>query len=294
MQTLQDLKRSIESAQDLHGVVRTMKTLAAVNIRQYERAVESLSDYYRAVELGLRAVLLRGESLVRTEMPDQTLVLVFGSDQGMAGRFNEIVADFAIRTVAEERIDHDATTFWAVGMRAANAIQDRFGGPEKTFPLPSSVDFIADSVQEIVLRFERHRHERGESRLLLCSNAPSSGTTYSQRRMFLLPPDREWLEEIERKPWSAKGLPLFTLAREELFSTLIREYLFVSLFRSFASSLAAENAARLAAMQRAESNIQERKDDLSARYHSARQSLITEELLDVISGFEALKEDDSN
>ena len=68
---------------------------------------------------------------------------------------------------------------------------------------------------------------------------------------------------------------------------LVREYLFVSLFRACAESLASENASRLAAMQRAEKNIDELLVDLNRAFHRLRQSGIDEELFDVVSGFEA-------
>jgi len=69
---------------------------------------------------------------------------------------------------------------------------------------------------------------------------------------------------------------------------LIREYIFVSLFKACAESLASENASRLAAMQRADKNIEELLEYLSVTFHRLRQSGIDEELFDVISGFEAL------
>ena len=69
---------------------------------------------------------------------------------------------------------------------------------------------------------------------------------------------------------------------------LIREYLFVSLFRACAESLASENASRLAAMQRADKNIDELLEDLNSTFHRLRQNGIDEELFDVVSGFEAL------
>ena len=69
---------------------------------------------------------------------------------------------------------------------------------------------------------------------------------------------------------------------------LIREYLFVSLFRTCAESLASENASRLAAMQRADKNIDELLENLDGTFHRLRQNGIDEELFDVISGFEAL------
>jgi len=288
MPTLQELKRMIESADDLHGVVRTMKTLAAVNIRQYERAVASLGEYYRAVELGMRAILFGRASLRREATPPQAVALIFGSDQGMAGRFNEVIVDFAAASLADGEGRSRETSIWVMGGRAAGAAEERFGGVEETFALPTSAELITVSVREIVLRFERRRRERGEARLVLFYNHPISGMGYDQSRIGLLPPDRQWLEEIGGRRWPGRCLPFYTVPREELFAALINEYLFISLFRAFAASLAAENAARLAAMQRAEKNIRERQEELTARYHAVRQNLITEELLDVISGFEAL------
>jgi len=75
---------------------------------------------------------------------------------------------------------------------------------------------------------------------------------------------------------------------EPLFSSLIREYLFIALYRAFAESLASENASRLAAMQVAERNIEERLQVLNSQFHQLRQSTIDAELFDLISGFEAL------
>ena len=77
-----------------------------------------------------------------------------------------------------------------------------------------------------------------------------------------------------------------------MFAHLFRQYLFISFYRAFAQSLAGENAARLMAMQAAEKNIIELQDDLQARFREQRQAAITSELLDIISGFEALKEED--
>jgi F-type H+-transporting ATPase subunit gamma len=84
-------------------------------------------------------------------------------------------------------------------------------------------------------------------------------------------------------------LPTFSMNWRRLLSSLIRQYLFISVYRAFAESLAAENAARLASMQAAEKNIEEQLEGLAARYHRRRQSVITEELLDVTAGFEVLE-----
>lgn len=78
--------------------------------------------------------------------------------------------------------------------------------------------------------------------------------------------------------------------RRRAMSRLVQHYLFVSLFRACAESLASENASRIAAMQAAEKNIEERLDELHGVFNQLRQDAITEELIDIVAGFEALSE----
>ena len=78
----------------------------------------------------------------------------------------------------------------------------------------------------------------------------------------------------------------------ELIRRLVREYLFVTLYKICTESLASENLSRLNAMQRAEKNIEELLDEIGHTYHRLRQSSIDEELFDVVSGFTALKKDE--
>ena len=92
-------------------------------------------------------------------------------------------------------------------------------------------------------------------------------------------------------PWPTRPLPEIvggTRAGAKTLRALIREYLFVSLFRACAESLASENASRLAAMERADRNIDELLEEMNGRFHQLRQSGIDAELFDVIAGFEAL------
>ncbi|HAJ27932.1 MAG TPA: F0F1 ATP synthase subunit gamma, partial [Syntrophus sp. (in: bacteria)] len=108
------------------------------------------------------------------------------------------------------------------------------------------------------------------------------------RLLKLLPVDRAWLMNLQRQKWESRTLPLFTMEWEDIFRSMIREYLFVSIYKAFANSLASENASRLAAMQNAEKNIEERLEELHVHFHRQRQMTITEELLDIVAGFEAM------
>jgi len=89
--------------------------------------------------------------------------------------------------------------------------------------------------------------------------------------------------------WPTQILPQIAGGSKATLLTLLSEYLFTSLFKACAESLASENASRLDAMQRAEKNIGDLLEALDKKYHRLRQSSIDEELFDVVSGFEALK-----
>jgi F-type H+-transporting ATPase subunit gamma len=213
--TTASLRRKIGSAGDLQSVVRTMKALAASSIGQYEKSVRALGDYYRTVELGLGACFRKSEPLTLIAEPKTRSAVgaigevVFGSDQGLVGQFNHVVAEFAIQTLAALP---GTPHVWAVGERVHARLADAGLPLAGLFTVPNSVQGV---------------------------------------------------------------------------TPLLREYLFVSLFRACAESLASENASRLVAMERADRNIDELLETLNGRFHRLRQSGIDEELSDVISGFES-------
>jgi F-type H+-transporting ATPase subunit gamma len=289
--TTASLRRKIGGAGDLQSVVRTMKTMAASSIGQYEQSVRALGDYYRTVELGLglcfrgtgSAALMTGE----TRQTDKGAIgaVVFGSDQGLVGQFNDVVADYAARTLAALSAK---LRVWAVGERVHARLADAGLPLMGLFTVPNSVKAITPLVGQILMESET-RSNRGEvTELHLFYNRPTSGAVYTPVSQRLLPLDENWRREIARLPWPTKNLPEVMGGGTATLRALIREYLFVSLFRACAESLASENASRLAAMQRADKNINELLEDLNGTFHRLRQSGIDEELFDVISGFEAL------
>ena len=121
-------------------------------------------------------------------------------------------------------------------------------------------------------------------------NNPETGASYEPRRVQLLPVDLDWLQQLRQRPWPGNTIPAFDQNWDDLFSDLIQEYFFVATHRAFAASPAAENASRLASMQAAERNIEDRLGELAQQYHQRRQSSITSELLDIVAGAEALSD----
>jgi len=291
MQTIESLKRKIQSAQDLLGVVKTMKALAAVSIRQYQKAVESLSEYNRTVEMGLQVVLKNSQGTfapMRSSAEKRMGAIVFGTDQGLCGQFNNIVTTHALGEMNALGIAKENRIVISVGLRAADILEDSGQKVLEILSTPGSTAGITPMVQDITTVLEDWRFKRQIDSMFLYYNEYISGATYRPKTLKILPVDREWLKNLEKKKWESRTLPTFTMDWETIFRALIREYLFVSLYRAFADSLASENASRLAAMQSAEKNIEERLEDLFGQFHRQRQSTITEELLDIVSGFEAM------
>ena len=291
MQTTESLKRRIKSAGDLLSVVKTMKALAAVSIRQYQKAVESLDDYNRTVEMGLQIVLkerLGAMSQSKSRAVKRLGVIVFGSDQGLCGQLNEQISVFTLDHFKETGVKKENRKVLAVGARGADYVEDAGQPVDELMATPSSTAGITPLVQEIIMIIEEWHFRQNVDHFMLFYNDYVSGANYHPYKVQLLPVNRDWLKDLARKKWDSKSLPIFRMDCHRLFSSLIREYLFVSLYRAFAESLASENASRLASMQNAEKNIEEQMQDLHVQFHRTRQMTITEELLDIVAGFEAL------
>lgn len=289
--TTGSLLRQIRSAGDLQSVVRTMKVLAASSIGQYEKSVRALAEYYRTVELGLSACFREsGPAALMQKRKGETAAgtigaIVFGSDQGLVGQFNDVVADYAIKTLAALP---GSPQVWAVGERVQARLADAGLPIMGRFPVPNSVQAITPLVGQIQIESEAHRAKGEYARVYVFHNRPQSGALYEPVSQRLLPLDAPWQQGLAKVRWPTGNRPEVMCGGDATLRALVREYLFISLFRACAESLASENASRLAAMERADKNIDELLENLHGAFHRLRQSGIDEELFDVISGFEAL------
>ncbi len=291
MQTIESLRRKIENAEDLLSVVTTMKALAAVNIRHYERAVESLVEYNRTVEMGLHIVLSAQDGHGVTAKPasyHRLGAILFGSDQGLCGQFNDRIATHALDVLEGRPEQADHTTLLSVGGRTAALLEEARLPAQEILPTPGGLAGITPLVQDLLVHIEHWRADEDIDHVLIFHNRPLGGAMYAPITTQLLPLDLDWLQSLEEERWPSKTLPTFTMEWDRLFAALIRQYMFVALYRASAESLASEDAARMASMQNAERNIEERIEELNRRYHNQRQNQITAELLDIVSGYEAV------
>jgi F-type H+-transporting ATPase subunit gamma len=293
MDTLEDLNRKLEGAKDIKSVVKAMKAMAASNIAQYEMAVRSLSDYHYTITLGIKAYLTAEKIQTIIEKPltkknnDQLVcAIVFGSDLGLVGQFNDLIADFALQSI---RALPGKKEIWVIGERVQALIADSGFTIKKSYPVPGSIDAITPLIQNILIEIEQSREKDHVHEFYFFHNQPKSGPGYDPVMQRLLPLDKQWILDLAGIQWPTNHIPEVTGNPGTTLLALINAYLFVSAFKACAESLAAENASRLEAMQRAEKNVGDMLERLGKKFQGLRQSLIDEELFDVVSGFEALK-----
>lgn len=296
MQSPEGTKRQIESTKDLQSVIKTMKAMAAVSISHYESAVESLEEYYESIEMGFRVLLnhrkIQLDENVRTRS-GKIGAVVFGSDQGMCGQFNNEIYEKAV-TEIREFIDNDAEVrILCAGYRIVPYIESAGLEVHDIISMPSSVEAIVSSVRDVLLIVDEWQ-SKGFAEIYLYYNDKHSGSTYEPTSLRLIPVDMSIIETSTRGDWPSRCIPIFRADFETMLSHLLKQYLFTSLYRAIAESLASENASRLASMQAAEKNVEERLGELKSQYNHRRQSAITSELLDMVGGYEALKDDDDS
>jgi len=292
--TLLDLQRKMSGAEQLASVVHTMKMLAASAIGQYETAVNALADYHHNVELGLLACLRQSGSAITPvkQLPRARIgIIVFGSDQGLVGQYNETLCQHVRDQLASSDADR---TIWVVGERMQGQLQDVGIKTTGCLSVPTSVQAIAPLVVRLLHEMVGMLVANPDGQVWTFHHRPLSGVGYEPVCQHVLPLDAAWHSAMAQKHWPTALPPQIVDALPDTLRALLHEYLFVSLCRACAESLASENASRLAAMQRAEKNIDDLLAGLGHQYHQQRQAGIDEELFDLVAGFEAFRKPDSN
>ena len=172
--TAASLRRKIVSAGELESVVRMMKAMAASSIGQYEDAVRSLDDYYRTVQLGL-VTCFRQSERAQTG-PQEAGAIVFGSDQGLVGQFNDVIAEFVVDAL--EKLQGKKTV-WAVGERIRLRLADTDMQQGEQFILPNSTSAITPLVGQILLMIKKYREQNGIRQIFIFHHRPHSGAIHT-------------------------------------------------------------------------------------------------------------------
>ena len=293
METLELLQRRIATSRDLQSIVRTMKTLSAVTIRRCERASHAVRAYDETVDQGLQ-ILLRDPEVAKAALRASEAaegqgpvgLIVLGSDHGLCGRFNDVAVGAALEDIAE----HGAPfRLAAVGVRTADLLEGAGHPPGVIYSTPGSVAGIRETTGALLALADAWRHDHGILRVRIAHAVQTAEAPARPVAMSLLPVSPAYIRHQASRPWPSRRLPTYTESREVMLARLIREHVFVRIYRALAEAQTSEHASRLAAMQSAERGIRDHLAEMDATYRQRRQEQITTEMLDVVAGATALE-----
>ena len=296
METLDDLKKVLETSESIKQVVSTMKTLSSANIKKYEKAVKMLYAYRSNIELGLQAIMAYGENInenalryFKNSNGDNDLIIVFGSNQGLCGRFNDRVVNF----VYEDILDNlKNTRVITVGERLNMLLSIKNVNIIKNISLPTSIENVSNTIYEILQMVEDEIKLQKSDNVFLYYTSNDDTSNGSLTKDRLIPIDKKVLEKAKNKVWLTNNIPYWQVDTKELLSDLLEQYIFLLLSNALINSISSEQKNRLITLQSAEKNINDLVKDKKLKYNQKRQSIITSELLDVITGYNTSK--DSN
>ncbi len=295
--TLEALNKRIKTTTDLRDIVSTMKMLSSVSIGQYERALHSLTSYGETVRAAFQG-LLKDDSftytpkLVKADNP-KTIAIIVGTDNGLVGRFNRDVVSFAVQDL-KDRGGFQNTQAICVGKRIGLMSESAKIPVTATYAIMNSLKEIASVASMVLLKMtEVMTKNHIDQVLVYYTHKPAEGgQRVVMRQLMPLPIDE--LTRLKQEKWNGRTSPLVTGDREALFRALIHEYLTVVLAHALTASLAAEHYARMVNMQQAEKNIDESLEAMNLTYQQLRQTSITDELIDIVSGAESMKKKKRN
>jgi len=292
---LVEIERHLASMEELQRIVGAMRAIASMRMQEAVRALASVRDYGSALAEAIHdALAIAAEPTHRSggsyggppadaarasawRRPTHRAVVVFASEHGFVGGFNQRL----IEAVESDLLATDALVI--VGSRGAAFAAEHGRATVSTHPLATRLAGIPDTVrileEALLQRIARNEIVRAE---VVYSRHRSNGELVIERRR-LFP-----LELAAARGPRRRLAPLHDLPPRELLERLTSEYMLAQLTEAATEALAAENAARFAAMESARDNVGRRLRTLRLDASRARQEEVTSELLELVTGAQAL------
>ncbi len=290
MASLRDIRKRIKSVKSTRQITRAVKMVAAAKLRRAQDAIIAARPYASTLDKMIAEVMSRTEGgsvahplLVKREVK-KVEVLVLTSDRGLAGGFNANVNRKALKFLVDNASKYAEVTITTIGRKGGDFFRMRGYKMRKDYPgMMNKVTYqgAAEVVDELAGRFLR-----GEIDALFLANNEFV-SAISQRINFsqLLPFETAPATEGE----SAKVDYLYEPSPQAVLDKLVPQALKIKIFRALLDSVASEHGARMTAMENATKNAGEMIGKLTLFYNRTRQAAITKELMEIVSGAEALK-----
>jgi len=293
MASLRDIRKRIRSVKNTRQITKAMKMVAAAKLRRAQDAAVAARPYARTLDNMVAGILGRsgaqalGHPLLESR-PDKKRVAVFAvtSDRGLAGGFNHSISRRVLRFLKEQQEQQEVLLF-TLGRKGNEFFKNRGTPICKDYPgLMSNVSHAA--AQEIAAEVMQRFLDKEVDAVFVCFNEFVSAISQKVRMVQLLPFEPPTVETTAETPDSSTMDPLYEPSRQEVLNHLVPRALSVRLYRALLESVASEHGARMTAMESATNNAGEMLDKLSLFYNRTRQAAITRELVEIVSGAQAL------
>lgn len=291
--TLEQLNKRIQTTTDLRNIVSTMKMLSSVSVAQYARAETGLIQYTETLLDGFKALAVNNGLPVQSkqskhEKNKKALILLIGSDNGLVGVFNKSILMQAEKFMKEQHLSRKETPCICLGRRLCSMAQYQKFHLIHSFPIAHNLSEIADSASNLISLIQETLVKDGIKHVFVFSNVRKSDSTYVHKQQ-LIPVTLPALPQKQKHIWEGKSFPLLSMSSEDFLKSLIHEYIVTLLSKTIISSLASEHFIRMMHMQQSEKNIDESLEEMNLIYAQERQTNITNELIDIVSGANSIK-----
>jgi len=292
--TVQDIKRRLRSVRNTRKITKAMELVAAAKLRRAEARIAALRPYadrMRELMIGTaRATPSRQFPLLKDRDVGTVAILPVTGDRGLAGAFNAQILRRAFALEREARSEGQTARWVVVGKKGRSSLRFRRYEVAQSWvdftdrPEYSDAAAIAHKLAELYI-------EREVDRVVIVYNHYESALTQQVVVEDVLPIPRTALEDEEEKSAyeiALEGDFIYEPEPEEILRRLLPTYLETTVYRALLESAASEHGARMTAMRNASKNAGELIDRLTLDMNRARQAEITQEILEVVAGADAL------
>ena len=295
MASVQDIKRRIRSVRNTRKITRAMELVAAAKLKRAQTRIEDMRPYAdRMLELmagtARASSSVRGLPLLQKREQEQAVAIVpLTGDRGLAGAFNSQILRRAIALERGLRDEGKQVQWVGVGRRGVGSLRFRRFELAGEFTGFTDQPHYADA-QAIAHRVAELYTEEEVDRVILVYNHFESALVQKVTVQDILPLSEDLLEtdDEERSMDAMRGDFIFEPEPEQILERLLPVYVETELYRALLESAASEHGARMTAMRNASKNAGELIDSLTLAMNRARQAEITQEILEVVAGADAL------
>lgn len=291
MASLKDIRMRIESTKNTQQITKAMKMVSAAKLRRAQNNIVNMRPYARGLLQLIAdvAVIERVEHplLAHRENVKKVLLVVITSDRGLCGAFNTNINKFAENYYKDNKKNHEQIDFLLVGRKAIDYFTKRkVQSIDNITKLDKDISYeLAAKVAEKLMNVYLENHY-DEIRLIY--NEFKSAISQAVVCETLLPVDLEKQSFGEQKASSFAADMILEPNSRDVFDKLLARHFAAQVYRCMSESVAAEHGARMTSMENATNNAKEMLNNLTLTYNKLRQEKITTELIEIISGAEAL------